>query len=163
MCSTRALRGSGRWRMPPLRTELQKPTLPELLRSRCRGRLFDTNPEEREACGGLPPPRQCVSLARSLVCLRFLRTGISGADRMDKAYGFHAPSPTQAYEACGNCLRRLNRRSTGPERAKWQHWCSRRPNALTLSCKNRLPRLPREAARRLPRLTRSGESELQPA
>ena len=38
-----------------------------------------------------------------------------------------------------NCLRRLKRRSTGPERAKWQHWCSRRPNVITLSCKNRPP------------------------
>jgi|ERR1043165_441995 hypothetical protein len=39
----------------------------------------------------------------------------------------------------------------------------RPPNVLTLSCKSRLTRLPREAARRLPRLTRSGRSELQPA
>src|SRR5690349_7934429 len=38
-----------------------------------------------------------------------------------------------------------------------------RPNVLTLSCKSRLPCLPRKAARRLPRLTRSGRSELQPA
>ena len=36
------------------------------------------------------------------------------------------------------------------------------PNAITLSCKNRLPCLPRKAARRLPRPTRSGRSELQP-
>src|SRR6185503_11293609 len=36
-----------------------------------------------------------------------------------------------------------------------------RPNVLTLSCKNRLTRLPREAARLLPRQTRSGGSELQ--
>src|ERR1043165_2721285 len=35
-----------------------------------------------------------------------------------------------------------------------------RPNVLTLSCKNRLTCLPREAARRLPRPTRSGTSEL---
>src|ERR1043165_4500244 len=34
------------------------------------------------------------------------------------------------------------------------------PNVLTLSCKNRLMCLPREAARRLPRPTRSGRSEL---
>ena len=42
--------------------ELQKPTLSELLPSRCRGRLLDANPEERGACGGLPPPRPCLSL-----------------------------------------------------------------------------------------------------
>src|ERR1051325_6773776 len=45
------------------RNKLQKPTLPELLPSRCRGRLFDAYPEEREACGGLPPPRPCLSPA----------------------------------------------------------------------------------------------------
>src|ERR1043166_4938041 len=38
----------------------------------------------------------------------------------------------------------------------------RPPNVFTLSCKNRLTCLPREAARRLPRLTRNGKSELQP-
>src|ERR1043165_4675304 len=35
-------------------------------------------------------------------------------------------------------------------------------NVLTLSCKNRLTCMAREAARRLPRLTRSDRSELQP-
>jgi len=37
-----------------------------------------------------------------------------------------------------------------------------RPNVFTLSCKNRLPCMCREAARRLPRPTRSRRSELQP-
>src|SRR4029079_10164820 len=37
-----------------------------------------------------------------------------------------------------------------------------RPNAITLSCKGRLPRRAVVAARRLPRPTRSGRSELQP-
>src|ERR1051325_11242915 len=78
LSSKHALRGSGRRRLPPLcRTELQKTTLPALLPSRCRGRLFDANPEERGACGGLPPLRPCVWLARSSVCLRFSRTGIA--------------------------------------------------------------------------------------
>ena len=47
-----------------------------------------------------------------------------------------------------------------PDRAKWQHWCSRQPNAITLSCKGRPPCRPLVAARRLPRLTRSGRSEV---
>ena len=32
-----------------------------------------------------------------------------------------------------------------PDRAKWQHSCSRQPNAITLSCKSRLPRRPLES------------------
>src|ERR1043165_1134482 len=54
----------------------------------------------------------------------------------------------------------------GTERTNWEfgsrHLPCGAPNVLTLSCKNRLPCLPREAARRLPRPTRSGRSELQP-
>jgi hypothetical protein len=127
--------------------KLQIPTLPELLPSRCRGRLFDANPEVRGACGGLPPPQPWLSLSTKFGVLAVFthRNCLSRSNRQNirfpSTFGRSADEHTVFPRTE---VSRSNRRSMGlvPDRAKWQHWCSRLPIVLTLSCKDRPPSRP---------------------